>query len=39
MTAQVADWYRWPTAGRDQTFDFVDSVIASIDPSYYSARA
>jgi hypothetical protein len=36
MTAYVADWYRWPAAGRDQT---LDSAIATIDLSYYTARA
>src|ERR1700694_2815991 len=39
MTAYVADRYRWPAAGRDHTFDFADSAIATIDPTYYTARA
>jgi len=36
MTAQIADLYRWPAAGRDETFD---SSIAWFDRSYYTARA
>jgi hypothetical protein len=31
MTAQVADWYRWPAAGRAQAVDSTDSTIATID--------